>query len=125
MNRPATLPGTPSTPRRRRRIRWAHLNRRQTRVLVLSLVVAAVVVLFPPWVHEYHYEPVGRHQVFAGFNFLGAPPETPATYQLYATHLDYVMLLIEIAGVLGFGFGALLTMGDDLPVASTRHRSFR
>lgn len=109
----------------RRPTRWPQFNRRQTRVLAISAALFLLILAFPPWVHEYRYEQGGRHQVQAGFRFIGAPPVTQATYQLYATHLDYPMLLIILLGAAGFAVGALRTMADGLPRVTTRHRSFR
>lgn len=105
-----------------RKASWPELNRRQTRSLLIGLSLLALVILFPPWVHEYIDEG-SRHQVFAGFRFLGAPPVTPAIYKLDGTHPDYVILLIELLGVAAFTYGALRTMADGLPRARRRHSS--
>ena len=109
----------------RRRFRWPEFNRRQSRVLVISIVLTLLVLAFPPWVHEYRYDQGGHHEVFAGFRFIGTPPVTEATYQLFGTHIDYLTLLIELVGAGGFAFGALRTMSDGLPRVSTHHRSYR
>jgi hypothetical protein len=109
----------------RRPFRWPEFNRRQLRVLVIGSVLLVVVLLFPPWVHEYRYESGPDHEVFAGLRFILLPPTPEATYQLYATHVDYLIVLIEVLGAIGFTWGSLRAMSDGLPRVSTHHRSFR
>lgn len=108
--------GGESRPHRRARRRapgfLAGWNARQLRVLVGVAVLLVAVLLVPPWLHEYRSEAGERWLIFAGFRPAFLPPSTNASFNLHATRVDYVMLSVEVAGLVALAIGGMRSMSD-------------
>ena len=89
-----------------------NLNSRQNRALLASCALLAGVLLMPPWLHEYRSEAGEKWLMFVGFRPLFLPPSTTATFQLHSTHVDYVMLSVEVLGVAALAVGGVRSMSD-------------
>jgi hypothetical protein len=97
----------PSAPRFLR-----DLNARQNRVLIGAAVLLAILLLVPPWLHEYRTAAGDQWLIFAGFRPVFAPPATASLFQLHATRVDYAMLAVELLGLLALTTGGVRSMSD-------------
>ncbi len=94
-------------------------------MLIAGIIAILVMIYIPPWVHEYRNEfGVGR-TVGAGYGTLANPPSTSATYNLYSTHIDVVLLLIQLVAAAGITFGALVYLADRNPDTARLMRRYR
>ena len=101
------------------------LNNRQTRVILVGAVVMVLMVFIPPWVHEYRNELGSARTLFAGYGTLISPPTTTSTYNLYATHVDWLLLLTQVIAAAGILFAALVYLADRNPDTSRLMRNYR
>lgn len=88
------------------------LNSRQNRVLIGAAAMLALVLMVPPWLHEYRTEAGDHWLIFAGFRPFFAPPETTAIFQLHATRVDFAMLAVELLGLVALTTGGMRSMSD-------------
>lgn len=100
------------------------LNTRQIRAFLAGLAVIVIMGFFPPWVHEYRTEMGKKFPINAGYGPLTSPPVATSTYNLYATHVDVVTLLIQWIVAAGVTFGLLVYLADRNPETSRLSRRY-
>ena len=93
-------------------ILFLELNRRQTRALLIGIVAALAMGLFPPWDHVYVNDFGGQRLVPAGFGFIAAAPVPLSQFNWHHTQINLNLLLLEWAIAVGGTLFLVMSLRD-------------
>ncbi len=115
----------PPAPKISRLQEWAlRLNRRQTRALLLGVVISVLFAVNPYWYVIRDNGVGGRTRVPAGFHFVASPPTSDDLFHIEA-HIDWIVFAIIEAVCIGLTIGFVSGLRDKNNEARATYGQYR